>query len=140
MTVSKYCELNVVSASPDAKVLDVARLMSEKNVGSVVIVEKQAPVGIITDRDIIIRVIGKGKDPKKLTVREVMTKSPIVIEGDKGLFEAMRKFEGGNFRRLPVVDERGRLTGILTTDDMLRLLARELSFVTAVLDAQKPNI
>jgi Mg/Co/Ni transporter MgtE len=52
----------------------------------------------------------------------------------------MRKFEGKNFRRIPVVDERGRWTGIITTDDMLQLLAREFSFVTTLIEAQTPNI
>jgi signal-transduction protein with cAMP-binding, CBS, and nucleotidyltransferase domain len=51
------------------------------------------PVGIVTDRNLVLRLIGKKKDPKKLAIREVMTKKPVVIEGDKGLFEAMHMFE-----------------------------------------------
>jgi CBS domain-containing protein len=140
MTVYECCTKEVVSAPADEKVIEIVRIMDERNVGCVIIVEHQVPVGIITDRDIVLRVIGKGRDPGRLAVREVMTKNPAIIEGKKGLFEAMRAFEGKNFRRMPVVDERGHLSGILTTDDMLRLLAREFSFVTAVLEAQTPNI
>jgi CBS domain-containing protein len=140
MTVHECCNTEVVSASPDAKVIEIVRLMDGKNVGCVILVEKEMPVGIITDRDIVLRVMSKDQDPKRITVREVMTRDPTVIEGGKGLFEAMREFEGKNFRRMPVVDEQGHLTGILTTDDMLKLLAREFSFVTAVLEAQTPNI
>ncbi|MDD1678257.1 MAG: CBS domain-containing protein [Methanomicrobiales archaeon] len=140
MTAFECCNTDVVSASPDAKVMEVVRMMDEKNVGCVIIVEKQMPVGIITDRDVVLRVMGKEKDPKKIAVRDVMTKDPVVVEGGKGLFEAMRKFEGKNFRRMPVVDERGRVTGILTTDDMIRLLSKELSFITTVIQAQTPNI
>jgi CBS domain-containing protein len=140
MTVHECCNTDVVSASPDAKVMEVVRMMDEKNVGCVIIVERQAPVGIITDRDIVLRVLKEERDPKTLAVREVMTKNLTVIEGNKGLFEAMRNFEGKNFRRMPVVDERGRLTGIITTDDMMQLLAREFSFVTTVIKVQTPNI
>jgi CBS domain-containing protein len=70
-------------ASPDAKVMEVVRMMDEKNVGCVIIVERQVPVGIITDRDIVIRVLKEDRDPKTLAVREVMTEKPTVIEDNK---------------------------------------------------------
>jgi len=139
MTVYDSCQPNVVTAPPDAKITDVVKLMDEKNVGCVIITEKQIPVGIITDRDITLRVIGAKKDPKKLEIQSVMTKKPTIIEGKKGLFEAMHQFEGKDFRRMPVVDERGRLVGIITIDDLMRLLARELSFMTMVIETQSPT-
>jgi CBS domain-containing protein len=140
MTVYECCQTNVATGSPDARITEIAQMMDEKNVGCVIITEKQMPVGIITDRDIVLRVVGKKKDPQKIAVRDVMTPNPLVIGAEKGLFEAMRQFEGKKFRRLPVVDATGRLNGIITTDDMVRLLARELSFVTTVIEAQTPKI
>jgi len=84
MPVYENCQNNVVTSSPDTKVIEVVQTMVEKNVGCIVITAKQMPVGIVTDRNIILRVVAKKKDPKKLAVREIMKKDPVVIEGGKG--------------------------------------------------------
>jgi len=119
--------------------MDVVQLMDKKNVGCVVITEKKKPVGIITDRDVVLRVVAKEYDPRTITVNEVMTGNPMVLSGDMGLFDALRSIRGKTFRRIPVIDAKGRLKGIITLDDLMRLLVKELSCVSTVLEGQAPT-
>jgi len=139
MAIYECCQENVVTAVPDASIMDIIGLMEDRNVGSVVITEKKKPVGIVTDRDIILRVIANEKDPSKIKVKDVMTKNPMVLTGDIGLFDALKQMEGKKFRRLPVVDTKGQLKGIITVDDLLRLFISELSSVASILERQSPN-
>ena len=139
MAIDECCQENVVTAGPDASTMDIIGLMEDRNVGSVVITEKKKPVGIITDRDIILRVIANEKDPSKIKVKDVMTKNPMVLAGDIGLFDVLKQMEGKKFRRLPVVDAKGQLKGIITVDDLLRLFISELSSVASILERQSPN-
>jgi CBS domain-containing protein len=140
MTVYDCCRKDVVTASPDAKVMEIIHIMDDKNVGSVVIIEQKKPVGILTDRDIVLRVVNRNKDPNMTNVRDVMTKNPTVLRGEMGLFDALRQMKGKHFRRIPVVNGGGQLSGIITVDDLMRLLIRELSCVATVLEEQTPDI
>jgi len=138
MTVLDCCRIDVVTASPDAKVNEVAELMSDSNVGCVVITNDQCPVGIVTDRDLVVRVIARGRDPKKTAIEEVMTRDPVVVEDGTGLFEAMQFIRDEGVRRLPIIDCDGRLAGIITLDDIIRLIGQEMQYIGDVIREASP--
>lgn len=111
----------VYTVAPDASVSDVARLMVSGDVGDVIVVEDQKPIGVLTDRDIVVRVIGAGLDAKEVRVREVMSSPPVTVSrnAEVGVAVGLMGFHG--IRRLPIVDEDRRLVSILTLDDLILL-------------------
>jgi CBS domain-containing protein len=117
---------DVVTAGPDEALAGVARRMQDHNVGTVVIVEDARPVGIITDRDLALALGARGLSPQA-PAREVMTRHVLAVPEDTGVFTATRFIQESNVRRLPVVDREDRLVGLVSLDDLLRWLARELS-------------
>jgi CBS domain-containing protein len=124
----------VVTIAANASVRDAARLMRGKGVGAlVVVVGNERPRGIITDRDIAVAVVAEGLDPAEVPVAEVMRSNPAVIRGDKGILDAVRMLDAKGVRRLPVVDDRGKLTGIIALDDLLMLFGAEMGHVAAAL-------
>jgi len=139
MTVLECCRMDVVTASPDAKVSEVAEMMSDANVGCVVITgDNRCPVGIVTDRDIVVRVVAGGMDPGRTAIGEVMTRDPVVVEDGTGLFEAMQFIRDEGVRRLPIIDYDGRLAGIITLDDIIRLIGQEMQFIGDVIREASP--
>ena len=117
---------NVVTAGPDEALAGVARRTQEHNVGTVVVIEGARPVGIITDRDLALALGARGLSPQA-PVREVMTRHVLAVPEDTGVFTATRFIQERKVRRLPVVDREDRLVGLVSLDDLLRWLARELS-------------
>lgn len=117
---------SVVTAGPDEALAGIARRMQEHNVGTVVIVEERRPVGIITDRDLALALGARRLSPD-VPVREVMTRHVLAVPEDMGVFTATRFIQQRKVRRLPVVDREDRLVGLVSLDDLLRWLARELS-------------
>ena len=116
---------NVVTAGPQHSIGWVAGLMEQHNVGTVVIVEDQRPVGIVTDRDLAITLGSRTKEPHDL-VGDVMTSPVVTIGQDEGVFRTTEHLKEQGLRRLVVIDDVGRVTGIVSMDDLLLLLAREL--------------
>jgi CBS domain-containing protein len=131
--LKELCTKPVVTIGPDAPVRDAARLMRDKNVGAVVVVNTGKPLGIITDRDITVAVVAADDDPGTVTVRDVMHRNPTVIHEDKGLFDAVKTFGSSGVRRLPVVGKTGKVTGIIALDDVLMLLGNEMAHVSSAL-------
>jgi CBS domain-containing protein len=117
---------DVVTAGPDESLAGIARRMQEHNVGTAVIVEDGRPVGIITDRDLALALGARGLSPQA-PVREVMTRHVLAVPEDTAVFTATRFIQDRKVRRLPVVDREDRLVGLVSLDDLLRWLARELS-------------
>ena len=116
----------VITAGPDEALAGIARRMQEHNVGTVVVVEVGRPVGIITDRDLALALGARGLSPQA-PAREVMTRHVLAVPEDTGVFTATRFIQDRKVRRLPVVDREDRLVGLVSLDDLLRWLARELS-------------
>lgn len=108
--------------------------MEEKNADMVVIVEDSRPVGVITDRDLVVRVLTKFRDPERTPVTEIMSEDPLVLDERTGLYEAMQFGRDWNLRRFPIVDAEGRLVGIITLDDIIRLLVEEISWVAHIIE------
>ena len=107
--------------------LDVARRMRDFHVGCVVVTRGSTPVGIITDRDLALRVVAEGRDPLRTLVSEIVTYDATTLPRTAGIETAFRTRRERGVRRLPIVTEEGKLTGIVTADDLTMLLTQELS-------------
>jgi CBS domain-containing protein len=123
----------VVTITPDASIQEAARLMRAKKVGALVVTNLRKPVGMLTDRDITVDVVAAGHDPAATTVSKVMHRNPRVIHEDEGLFDAVKTFSTAGVRRLPVVNGRGAVKGIIALDDVLMLLGSEMAHVSTAL-------
>ena len=111
---------NPRSIEPSTKVADAASLMKSEDVGSLPIVEGGQLVGVVTDRDIVIRGVADGKDPQSTTVDEIASRDLVTVDPEQDLDEAMRLMAQHQVRRLPVAEEDGRLVGILAQADVAR--------------------
>lgn len=111
----------VYTVAPDTPVLEVAQVMVARDVGAVLVVEDSRPVGIVTDRDIVVRVTAAGASAKAVPVRNIMSASPVVVRADEEVSAAIALMGRHGIRRLPIVDAEGRLVSILTLDDVLLL-------------------
>jgi signal-transduction protein with cAMP-binding, CBS, and nucleotidyltransferase domain len=141
MDPMKYLREDVVSVSPDISATDVARIMEQKNVGSVVVVDADGrPTGIVTDRDIIVRIIAKEHHPGDVKAREIMTENPITFTEGMQVTDAMEQMMNKGIRRMPIVDRNGKLTGIVTQDDIIRLLGEEISYIARNIEKQSPPL
>ena len=106
------------SVTPQTPVTEVARLMEDDDVGSIPIVEGERLVGIVTDRDIVVRAVAQGKDPRGMPAAEVASRELVTIDPDDDLSEALTLMAQHQVRRLPVVDEDERLVGVLSQADV----------------------
>jgi CBS domain-containing protein len=112
---SKVCAID-----GDKPVAYAAKMMKEEDVGLAPIVEGDRLVGTLTDRDIVVRVVAEGKDPQTVTAREVASTRPVTIDPQQDLDEALRLMASNQIRRLPVVEQDGRLVGVLAQADVAR--------------------
>ena len=118
--ISDLMTQNPRTTTPDAGVIEAARIMRDDDVGLVPVVDGDRLVGTVTDRDIAIRVVAEGRDPSSTTVGEIASKDLITIDPDQDLDEALRLMARHQVRRLPVVEEDGRLVGIVAQADVAR--------------------
>ncbi|MEP7296443.1 MAG: CBS domain-containing protein [Burkholderiales bacterium] len=127
MLLKDVCVLEVVSCGRDTRISEAAQLMRERHCGDLVVVDdprgERVPAGILTDRDIVVEVLGKGLDPATTTVAEVMTRTLAIALDTEGTDVAIERMRQHGVRRLPVVNHAGGLVGIFTLDDALRLNA-----------------
>jgi CBS domain-containing protein len=140
MSIASICNRNVETAGPAEAAADVARRMTVRRVGSVVVVdERSRPMGIVSDRDIMTRVVAAGRDPGTTPINDVMSPMPTTILETTTIENALGHMRIGHLRRLPVVNGEDELVGIVTLDDILRLLAAELSSIEDLIDAEAPR-
>jgi CBS domain-containing protein len=125
MKLNEIFTRSVVTAGPEETLAAVALRMQEHNVGTVVIVEDRRPVGIVTDRDLALALGAQGVSVQA-QVQKVMTPHVLAIPEDTGIYTATKFMREREVRRLPIVDREDRLVGIVTLDDLLRFLGREL--------------
>ncbi len=121
MTVGQVVKRKAVIVKPEDTIERVARILSRHRVGSAVVMDGDEVVGIITDRDILDKVVAKGRDPKTVKVREVMTRNPVTIEDDYDISDAIDKMMEKGIRRL-LVTRLGRPIGFVTAADLLAAL------------------
>jgi predicted transcriptional regulator len=141
MPISEVCNREVVIAEGSLPVVDAARLMRSHHVGDIVVVEKREgrnhPVGLVTDRDIVVEVVAAGVNPEALKVGDIMGPEVATVRESEGLFEALRYMRDKGVRRMPVVDTAGGLLGILTLDDLLSLLAEEMTELVKLVSRER---
>lgn len=130
MSVADYCTPKVEVLRPDATVAEAARVMRHQAVGSVVVQTTSGP-GIVTDRDLVTRVLAEHRDPKVLHVAEIVSAPVATLSAEASLAEAAALMRAQGVRRLPVVGTGGELVGIMTYDDLVALLGKELSDIAA---------
>jgi CBS domain-containing protein len=130
--VKKLCQSNVVTVRPFDELTAAAHLMREKHVGYLIVVEPalqegtMKPVGVLTDRDIVVAVVARDIDPRTLRVGEVMTQKPVVVSETDTVQHAMQEMRRIGIRRIPVIGDRGELAGVLSLDEIIRDLAVQM--------------
>ncbi len=140
MSVGRICTRYVDLADGDETIQVAARRMAERKVGTLIILDRRdEPVGILTDRDLVVRVLAQGKDPRQTHVEEVMTRNPKVVSESTPIEQALALMRSGGFRRLPVTGSDGTLVGLVSLDDILSLLAEELREVGSLVEKEMPS-
>lgn len=131
MPIGEICNREVIIVQRDETALQAAKLMRQHHVGDVLVVEdrggKRMPIGIVTDRDLVVEIIAPELDSTVITVGDIMAEELATVQESNGVFEAIQYMRSKGVRRLPVVDDGGGLVGIVTLDDLLVLLAEELN-------------
>ena len=141
MSVGRICLREVDVAAATERVLEAARRMRERRVGTLVGVDDAGrPCGLLTDRDLALRVVAAGAHPHATSVGEVMTEHPRTVSESTAIESALSLMRSGSFRRLPVVNEEGKLVGIVTLDDILGLIAEEFALIGGLLQREAPPV
>jgi signal-transduction protein with cAMP-binding, CBS, and nucleotidyltransferase domain len=112
---------------PEATCTAAARLMREANVGAVVVADGTKPLGLVTDRDLAVRVVAEGRDPQQVRIREVMSGDPIFLSERRGPGSVIAVMRDLAIRRVMVVDDAGDLVGVVALDDLLMRTAEDLA-------------
>lgn len=129
MSIKEFCNTNVITAWEGETILEAARRMESQNVGAVIVVDdRMQPLGILTDRDIVVKVVSREKDSYSTLLKDVTT-----LKENAGLMEATRLMAKNGVRRLPVVNAHGEIVGMLSMDDLLLVLEREFSNLSSAI-------
>lgn len=136
MRIGDICTRTVVWCEPGTSVTDAARVMRDAHIGNVVVAElrdgERIPVGMLTDRDIVIQVIAKEVDPRMLSVRDIMSREIHTVEEGEDGSRAIERMRFKRVRRMPVVNRQGVLVGIVALDDLVQHLAEDLTTIANV--------
>jgi CBS domain-containing protein len=137
MPIRDVCVHQVVHVGRETTIADAAQLMRRHHVGDLIIAEADGdeprPVGIITDRDIVLSVVAPGLDPNVITVGDLMGEDLVTAHEDLGVAECIYRMRSRGVRRLPVVNDRGSLVGIVTVDDLIEMLSNELAEISRLI-------
>jgi CBS domain-containing protein len=140
MSVGRICIREVDTALEVESAQEAAQRMHDRKVGTLVVVDElERPIGILTDRDLAVRVVARGADPYVVTVSELMTRLPRTVNQNAPIEAALASMRAGACRRLPVVDDKGKLVGLVSLDDILNLIAEEFRQVGKLLSEESPS-
>ncbi len=141
MNVGELCNREVIIVEQDATVLEAAKLMRQYHVGDLVVTEKRQgasfPIGILTDRDIVIEIIAKEVDFDAVTVGDVMSYELITVSEEEAIAETIKLMRDKGVRRVVVVNKQGALEGIVAVDDLIDLLAEQMKDIVALISCEK---
>ena len=130
MSIGELCNRDVVFTQKDSSVQAAAQLMRTHHIGDLVVVEerddRRVPIGILTDRDIVIEVIAEKVDMEAVAIGDVMSFDLVTVQEDDDIFDTIELMRTKGIRRVPVVDSQGGLVGILAVDDLIDLVAEML--------------
>jgi CBS domain-containing protein len=140
MAIGEICSRDVVFVQRGENITTTAQLMRQHHVGSVVVVDerngKRMPAGIVTDRDIVVAVVALGLNPDAIQAGDVMSQELITVGEGAGVAETTELMRMKGVRRLPVTDGSGALVGIVASDDVLSLLAEEMSALASMVSRE----
>ncbi len=139
MSLKRFCRKPLVKVAPETNIVEVCLLMEQNNVGSVVAENNGKLCGILTDRDIALRVAGAAKDPQLTLVKDIMTADPIRISADKDLPELTALMHAYHVRRVPIVNGYDTTLGIVTLDDVIAQLGEEMAEVGKAISEEFPR-
>ena len=134
MNVYELCQRHVVTVRRHEELATAARMMRERNVGCLVVVEAmgpgggERPIGLLTDRDIVTNAIAGANEWRGIVVDDAMSRHPVTVWSSSSLEDAHQRMRNGGVRRVPVVDDRGRLVGILALDDIFEHVSQCVPF------------
>ncbi len=143
MNVGDLCQRPVVTITPTAGITSAARVMRQEHIGYLVVVEpmrqdgQKKVVGVLTDRDIVVAVVAREVDPQTLTVGDVMTRDPLLVNESSPLEAALALMQEAAVRRVPVLTRDGALTGILALDDALKAIASQLDRIAGCIGSDQ---
>jgi predicted transcriptional regulator len=136
MRVGDVCTRSVVHCSRNASALEVAKMMRDDNIGNVVVVDdrdgQKVPIGVVTDRDIVVQLVAKEIDPGDIMVTDLMARELFVALEEEDIHDAIQRMRYRGARRLPVVDREGALVGVVALDDLLEYITDELAGIARV--------
>jgi CBS domain-containing protein len=140
MSAGEYCNREVVVVLKSEPVSEAISLMRSHHVGDVVVVETTAtgakPVGILTDRDIVLEILAEGVDLGAVSIGDVMSYELVTVTEDTKLIDTIKLMRDKGVRRIPVVNQQGELQGLLTVDDILELLAEQLTDIVDLINKE----
>ncbi|MDF9392350.1 MULTISPECIES: CBS domain-containing protein [Methylococcus] len=141
MSIGQFCIRDTVIVNKDDTIVEAAKVMREHHVGSVVVVEEAEggckPLGILTDRDLVVEILAEEVAPEAVTVGDIMSFELVTVREQDGFWETLQRMRVNGVRRIPVVDERGLLAGIISADDYLEILSAELGELAKLLVREK---
>jgi CBS domain-containing protein len=134
MTIGSICTRKVITVDRGIDIAAAAGVMRDNRIGYLIVTDASsgggAPIGVLTDRDIVVKVLAKDVDPHALTVGDAMTPEPLTAAEDDGVSETLRRMRGLGVRRVPVVGARGQVSGVLSIDDVVDHIVGQLSDVS----------
>ena len=140
MTVGIICRRAVDMVEPGALVRVAAQRMAARNVGSLLVVDGSRHVlGVVTDRDLALRVVAQGRDPHLTRIVDVMTPHPDTVSEETSVEDALTVMRSRGVRRLPVVGHAGELAGVVSVDDILVLLSQEFGELSRLIEHSSPR-
>lgn len=126
MSLQQFCQRPVVTVSPRSNIVDACHVMAQDNIGCIVAQEDGKLCGMLTDRDIALKVAGQRKDSYQTKVGEVMTPDPVCISVNKNLHDLTTLMHAHHVRRVPIIDGADKVLGIVTLDDLIAMLGNEM--------------
>lgn len=136
MSLRHYTWPRLVVLTPSASALEAARAIENNNIGAVVVQHQREVVGIVTDRDLTVRALGRELNPRETRLADIMTRDVLTLPPEGSRMEAIRLMRSHAIRRIPLVDERGSVVGVVTLDDLLADESAPISELSAVVRAQ----
>jgi CBS domain-containing protein len=143
MSIRPLYNPNVATIAPEAGIVEAARAMRTAHVGDLVVIELRrgypVPIGIVTDRDIVVGVVAREAAPAEIAVADLMSRNLVLLDEDSGIDAALRAMREAGVRRAPVVGPDGQLVGILSIDDIIDRMARQLTDVATLIATEQDH-
>lgn len=139
MSIGRIAQRSVDTASAHESASQAAERMHQRNVGCLVVTDETGrPTGILTDRDLAIRVVAPGRDAFTTSVKDIMTPWPVTCRQESSIDDGLVAMRRSQIRRLPIIDAEGQLVGLVTLDDVLQLLSEQVTSVGRIIASETP--